>query len=52
MLTHMNVMADLNAYHNLDRSKPTKDDTMISYLPLAHMFERVMEVSNKFPVSN
>jgi long-chain acyl-CoA synthetase len=43
MLTHMNVMADLNAYHNLDRSKPTKDDTMISYLPLAHMFERVME---------
>lgn len=44
MLTHKNIMADLNAVYNLKRSWPTKDDIMASYLPLAHMFERVVEV--------
>lgn len=45
VLTHRNVVADLTALHHIKRGTPTKDDVMVSYLPLAHMFERIMEVN-------
>ncbi|XP_061278840.1 long-chain-fatty-acid--CoA ligase 6 isoform X3 [Bos javanicus] len=38
MLTHGNVVADFSGF-----LKVTEDDVLISFLPLAHMFERVIQ---------
>lgn len=44
MLTHQNVMAGVCAVLlQLGEQKPTYKDTMISFLPLAHMLERCCE---------
>uniref|UniRef100_A0A646QEB8 Long-chain-fatty-acid--CoA ligase n=1 Tax=Hemiscolopendra marginata TaxID=943146 RepID=A0A646QEB8_9MYRI len=46
MLTHENVVADVSAVvYQLGDLKPTKDDVMISFLPLAHMLERCCETA-------
>lgn len=44
MLTHGNITSDMCAV--FDQSVyPLKDDVHISYLPLAHMFERIMQAA-------
>uniref|UniRef100_A0A915J4X0 long-chain-fatty-acid--CoA ligase n=1 Tax=Romanomermis culicivorax TaxID=13658 RepID=A0A915J4X0_ROMCU len=43
MLTHANVVADCTSLSVCKYTFPTSDDVAISYLPLAHMFERVIE---------
>ncbi|XP_077965189.1 long-chain-fatty-acid--CoA ligase 1a isoform X2 [Gasterosteus aculeatus] len=45
MLTHGNVIANTAAFIKMTEGflKPTKTDVHISFLPLAHMFERVVE---------
>lgn len=44
MLTHQNVMAGISAVIlQLGDDRPTSKDTMISFLPLAHMLERCCE---------
>lgn len=44
MLTHQNVMAGIcSVLHQLGDYKPTSQDIMISFLPLAHMLERCCE---------
>lgn len=43
MLTHGNIIADTTALSILKYSMATSSDVMISYLPLAHMFERLLE---------
>ncbi|XP_066589517.1 long-chain-fatty-acid--CoA ligase 6 isoform X2 [Prorops nasuta] len=44
MLTHQNVVAAISAVIlQLSEYKPTYKDTMISFLPLAHMLERCCE---------
>lgn len=44
MLTHQNVMAGISAVLlQLGDDRPTSKDTMISFLPLAHMLERCCE---------
>uniref|UniRef100_A0A8C1RID5 Long-chain-fatty-acid--CoA ligase n=1 Tax=Cyprinus carpio TaxID=7962 RepID=A0A8C1RID5_CYPCA len=47
MLTHGNVVADFGGFLKVtDVSKvifPNQDDILISFLPLAHMFERLIE---------
>ncbi|XP_043522529.1 long-chain-fatty-acid--CoA ligase 1 isoform X2 [Frieseomelitta varia] len=44
MLTHQNVMAGISAVlTQLGEHKPSYKDTMISFLPLAHMLERCCE---------
>lgn len=43
MLTHLNIVADCSSLFICRYAHPTKDDTVISYLPLAHMFERVVQ---------
>lgn len=46
MLTHESVIADISAVcMQLGELKPTVDDVMISFLPLAHMLERCCEVA-------
>lgn len=44
MLTHQNVIAGISAVLvQLGEHKPSYKDTMISFLPLAHMLERCCE---------
>uniref|UniRef100_A0A8C6UR35 Long-chain-fatty-acid--CoA ligase n=1 Tax=Neogobius melanostomus TaxID=47308 RepID=A0A8C6UR35_9GOBI len=38
MLTHCNIVSNLSSF-----IKTSSDDVMVSFLPLAHMFERVVE---------
>ncbi|TNN62289.1 Long-chain-fatty-acid--CoA ligase 1 [Liparis tanakae] len=46
MLTHGNVISNTAAFMKMTEGtlKPTSKDVQISFLPLAHMFERVVEV--------
>uniref|UniRef100_A0A8C2ZQQ6 Long-chain-fatty-acid--CoA ligase n=1 Tax=Cyclopterus lumpus TaxID=8103 RepID=A0A8C2ZQQ6_CYCLU len=41
MLTHRNVVSNCSAFIRM--TETTSDDVMLSFLPLAHMFERVVE---------
>uniref|UniRef100_A0AC11BRE2 Acyl-CoA synthetase long chain family member 1 n=1 Tax=Ovis aries TaxID=9940 RepID=A0AC11BRE2_SHEEP len=45
MITHRNIVSDCSAFVKMTENTfiPTSDDTLISFLPLAHMFERVVE---------
>ncbi|XP_044136710.1 long-chain-fatty-acid--CoA ligase 6 isoform X4 [Bufo gargarizans] len=45
MLTHGNVVADFSGFLKVTEShwSPTSEDVHISYLPLAHMFERMVQ---------
>uniref|UniRef100_A0AC34QHB7 Long-chain-fatty-acid--CoA ligase n=2 Tax=Panagrolaimus sp. JU765 TaxID=591449 RepID=A0AC34QHB7_9BILA len=43
MLTHGNVIADGTTLEYFKNTELTSDDVMISFLPLAHMFERVVQ---------
>ncbi|XP_072256925.1 long-chain-fatty-acid--CoA ligase 6 isoform X1 [Pyxicephalus adspersus] len=45
MLTHGNVVADFSGFLKVTESQwsPTSEDVHISYLPLAHMFERMVQ---------
>ncbi|XP_056136939.1 long-chain-fatty-acid--CoA ligase 1a isoform X1 [Lampris incognitus] len=45
MLTHGNVISNTAAFIRITEGtlKPRKNDVLISFLPLAHMFERVVE---------
>ncbi len=45
MLTHRNVVADTSPLVQFKFADLSSEDTMVSFLPLAHMFERMMEVS-------
>ena len=46
MLTHENVVADVSAtLLQLGDQKPNCSDVMISFLPLAHMLERICQVA-------
>ncbi len=44
MLTHGNVIADCTPMKMFNHIQLCHEDVMISYLPLAHMFERILEV--------
>ncbi|XP_039632441.1 long-chain-fatty-acid--CoA ligase 5 isoform X2 [Polypterus senegalus] len=48
MLTHENVVADAAGFiKSLESTfSPVPDDVTISYLPLAHMFERVVQIQS------
>uniref|UniRef100_A0A8C3KGX3 Long-chain-fatty-acid--CoA ligase n=1 Tax=Calidris pygmaea TaxID=425635 RepID=A0A8C3KGX3_9CHAR len=43
MLTHGNVVADFSGFLKVTEWSPTCEDVHISYLPLAHMFERMVQ---------
>ncbi|ELK08833.1 Long-chain-fatty-acid--CoA ligase 1 [Pteropus alecto] len=45
MITHRNLVSDCSAFVKMTENtvNPSPDDTLISFLPLAHMFERVVE---------
>ncbi|XP_027955493.1 long-chain-fatty-acid--CoA ligase 1 isoform X2 [Eumetopias jubatus] len=45
LITHRNVVSDCSAFVKVteNTANPSPDDTLISFLPLAHMFERVVE---------
>uniref|UniRef100_A0A8C2ZS34 Long-chain-fatty-acid--CoA ligase n=1 Tax=Cyclopterus lumpus TaxID=8103 RepID=A0A8C2ZS34_CYCLU len=43
MLTHRNVVSNCSAFIRMTEVSTTSDDVMLSFLPLAHMFERVVE---------
>uniref|UniRef100_A0A9L0JEA9 Long-chain-fatty-acid--CoA ligase n=1 Tax=Equus asinus TaxID=9793 RepID=A0A9L0JEA9_EQUAS len=45
MITHQNIVSDCSAFVKMTETafRPCPDDTLISFLPLAHMFERVVE---------
>ncbi|XP_070427221.1 long-chain-fatty-acid--CoA ligase 6 isoform X7 [Equus przewalskii] len=45
MLTHGNVVADFSGFLKVTESQwaPTRADVHVSYLPLAHMFERMVQ---------
>uniref|UniRef100_A0A452FP87 Arachidonate--CoA ligase n=1 Tax=Capra hircus TaxID=9925 RepID=A0A452FP87_CAPHI len=45
MITHRNIVSDCSAFVKITENTfiPTSDDILISFLPLAHMFERVVE---------
>uniref|UniRef100_A0A914XP98 long-chain-fatty-acid--CoA ligase n=2 Tax=Plectus sambesii TaxID=2011161 RepID=A0A914XP98_9BILA len=45
MLTHGNVVADCTTLTYFKVSGPNKSDVMISFLPLAHMLERVLQAA-------
>ncbi|NXN12924.1 ACSL1 ligase, partial [Indicator maculatus] len=47
MITHQNVISNASAFMKSTEKtlKPSCDDVLISFLPLAHMFERIVEVS-------
>lgn len=46
MLTHANIVIDASAViEQLGEYAPNKDDVMMSFLPLAHMLERLCEVT-------
>nr|KAF6303397.1 acyl-CoA synthetase long chain family member 5 [Myotis myotis] len=46
MLTHQNVVSNASAFLRCveESFAPTPEDVSISYLPLAHMFERVVQI--------
>ncbi|KAB0406381.1 hypothetical protein E2I00_001850 [Balaenoptera physalus] len=45
LITHRNVVSDCSAFIKMTEGAfvPSSDDTLISFLPLAHMFEKVVE---------
>lgn len=45
LITHRNLVSDCSAFVKIAEStvSPSPDDTLISFLPLAHMFETVVE---------
>lgn len=43
ILTHANIIADCTALSMIRHVQPCNTDTFISFLPLAHMFERMLE---------
>ncbi|XP_036105436.1 long-chain-fatty-acid--CoA ligase 1 isoform X4 [Molossus molossus] len=45
MITHGNIVSDSSAFVKMTQNivTPSPDDTLISFLPLAHMFETVVE---------
>ncbi|KGL98654.1 Long-chain-fatty-acid--CoA ligase 1 [Charadrius vociferus] len=47
MITHQNIVSNTSAFVKTTEKTfvPTSDDVLISFLPLAHMFERIVEVS-------
>ncbi|NXF02003.1 ACSL1 ligase, partial [Smithornis capensis] len=47
MITHQNIVSNVSAFVKTTEKifMPSTDDILISFLPLAHMFERVVEVS-------
>ncbi|NXW94318.1 ACSL1 ligase, partial [Alopecoenas beccarii] len=47
MITHENIVSNASAFIKATEKafKPCSDDVLISFLPLAHMFERIVEVS-------
>ncbi|KAI1711311.1 AMP-binding enzyme domain-containing protein [Ditylenchus destructor] len=45
MLTHGNVIADCTTLDYFKNTKLTHQDVMMSFLPLAHMFERVVQAA-------
>ncbi|XP_051875567.1 long-chain-fatty-acid--CoA ligase 1a isoform X2 [Pristis pectinata] len=47
MLTHANIVSNLSAFVKVTEKEnvPSPDDTLISFLPLGHMFERLVEVA-------
>uniref|UniRef100_A0A914D0T0 long-chain-fatty-acid--CoA ligase n=1 Tax=Acrobeloides nanus TaxID=290746 RepID=A0A914D0T0_9BILA len=45
MLTHGNVIADATIAEYFKYSEYTSTDSMLSFLPMAHMFERVMQTT-------
>ncbi|NXA41277.1 ACSL1 ligase, partial [Eudromia elegans] len=46
MITHQNIVSNTSAFVKATEKVfiPSPDDTLISFLPLAHMFERIVEV--------
>ncbi|KAG8183684.1 hypothetical protein JTE90_028048 [Oedothorax gibbosus] len=45
MLTHKNIVANVSAVMlQLGETAPCRSDTMLSFLPLAHMFERCCQI--------
>ncbi|NWZ14151.1 ACSL1 ligase, partial [Agelaius phoeniceus] len=47
MITHQNIVSNASAFMKTTEKSfmPSSDDVLISFLPLAHMFERIVEVS-------
>ncbi|KAF1565273.1 UNVERIFIED_CONTAM: Long-chain-fatty-acid--CoA ligase 1, partial [Eudyptes pachyrhynchus] len=47
MITHQNIVSNASAFVKTTEKAliPSCDDVLISFLPLAHMFERIVEVS-------
>ncbi|NWV29285.1 ACSL1 ligase, partial [Origma solitaria] len=47
MITHQNIVSNASAFVKTTEKTfmPSTDDVLISFLPLAHMFERIVEVS-------
>ncbi|NXG57046.1 ACSL1 ligase, partial [Hemiprocne comata] len=47
MITHQNIVSNASAFVKTTEKTfmPCSDDVLISFLPLAHMFERIVEVS-------
>ncbi|NWQ63552.1 ACSL1 ligase, partial [Neopipo cinnamomea] len=47
MITHQNIVSNVSAFVKTTEKTfvPSSDDVLISFLPLAHMFERIVEVS-------
>ncbi|XP_023804318.1 long-chain-fatty-acid--CoA ligase 1-like [Cyanistes caeruleus] len=47
MITHQNIVSNASAFVKTTEKSftPSTDDVLISFLPLAHMFERIVEVS-------
>ncbi|XP_066093922.1 long-chain-fatty-acid--CoA ligase 1 isoform X1 [Saccopteryx bilineata] len=45
LVTHQNIVSDCSAFVKVTENtvNPSPDDILISFLPLAHMFERVVE---------
>ncbi|NXD56066.1 ACSL1 ligase, partial [Corvus moneduloides] len=47
VITHQNIVSNASAFVKTTEKTfiPSSDDVLISFLPLAHMFERIVEVS-------
>ena len=55
MLSHENIVACVSAcikQLGVDKHAPNKSDVMISYMPMAHMLERICQVTNRFHYNN